>query len=166
MAIGIMEVKLVRAKGLKQSYFLGKIDPYVLLQYRNQEYKSRIAKGQGRNPIWNEKFKYIVDYPENDEQYKLVLKVMDHDKYTADDYLGEAKIYVKELIELGVEKGKAKLRPRKYRVVYTNLTYCGEIQVGITFTVKKETIEGDIFRKSSRRYLDDEERTTKRIKLW
>ncbi|XP_022890944.1 elicitor-responsive protein 1-like [Olea europaea var. sylvestris] len=144
MAIGIMEVKLAGAKGLRHSDFLGRIDPYVLLQYRNQEYKSIIAKRQGRNPIWNEKFKYIVDYPVDDDQYNLVLKIMDHDTYTADDYLGEAKIYVKELIELGVEKGKAKLRPRKYRVVYTNLTYCGEIQVGITFTAKKETVEEDI----------------------
>ncbi|CAA3024833.1 elicitor-responsive protein 1-like [Olea europaea var. sylvestris] len=166
MAIGIMEVKLMGAKGLKRSDFLGRIDPYVLLQYRNQEYKSRIAKGQGRNPIWNEKFKYIVDYPVDDDQYKLVLKIMDHDMYNPDDYLGEAKIYVKELIELGVEKGKAKLHPQKHRVVYTNLTYRGEIQVGITFTVKKETVEEGIFRKSSRRYLDDEERTTKRIRLW
>ncbi|CAI9774899.1 unnamed protein product [Fraxinus pennsylvanica] len=165
MEIGIMKVRLVSAKGLKRSHFLGGMDPYVVVQYRNQESKSSIAKGQGRNPKWNEKFKYSVDYPVADEQHKLVLKIMDHNTYSADDYLGEAKIYVTELIELGVEKGKAKLRPQKYRVVDTNLTYCGEIQVGIKFGVKKESVEEKYFKKSSRRYLDDEERTTKRIKL-
>lgn len=165
MAIGIMKVKLVSAKGLKRSHLLGRIDPYVWLQYRNQECKSSVAKGQGHNPKWNEKFKYRVDYPVADEQYKLILKIMDHNKYTEDDYLGEAKIYVKELIELGLEKGKARLRPQKYRVVYTDLAYCGEIQVGITFTVKNENVEGKDIRKSSRRYLDAEERIPKRIKL-
>lgn len=43
---------------------------------------------------------------------------------------------MKELIELGLEKGKAELRPQKYRVVFTDKTYCGEIQVGVTFTAK------------------------------
>ncbi|CAI9768315.1 unnamed protein product [Fraxinus pennsylvanica] len=141
MAIGLMEVKLVDAKRLKNTDFLGKIDPYVLLQYRNQECKSSIAKGQGRNPIWNEKFEFRVDYPVADEQYKLVLKIMDHDTFTADDYLGQATIYVKELIELGLEKGKAELHPQKYRVVLTDKTYHGEIQVGVTFTAKEETDE-------------------------
>ncbi|XP_022870800.1 elicitor-responsive protein 1-like [Olea europaea var. sylvestris] len=76
-----------------------------------------------------------------DEQYKLVLKIMAYDTFTADDYLGQATIYVKELIELGLEKGKAELRPQKYRVVFTDKTYCGEIQVGVTFTAKEETDE-------------------------
>ncbi|KAL2558213.1 Calcium-dependent lipid-binding (CaLB domain) family protein [Forsythia ovata] len=141
MAIGIMEVKLVGAKALKNTDFLGRIDPYVLLQYRNQERKTSIAKGQGTSPSWNEKFEFRVDYPVANGQYKLVLKIMDHDTFTADDYLGQTTIYVKELIELGVEKGKAELHPQKYRVVSTNKTYHGEIQVGITFTSKEETDE-------------------------
>ncbi|CAA3030333.1 elicitor-responsive 1 isoform X2 [Olea europaea subsp. europaea] len=136
MVVGIMEVKLVGAKRLKNTKFFGRIDPYVLLQYRNQECKSSTANGQGRNPIWNENFEFRVDYPMADEQYKLVLKIMAYDTFTADDYLGQATIYVKELIELGLEKGKAELRPQKYRVVFTDKTYCGEIQVGVTFTAK------------------------------
>ncbi|KAL2541701.1 Calcium-dependent lipid-binding (CaLB domain) family protein [Abeliophyllum distichum] len=142
MAFGIMEVKVVGAKGLKNTDFLGRIDPYVLLQYKNQECKSSIAKGQGSKPVWNEKFEFRVDYPmTDDEHYKLVLKIMDHDTFSADDYLGETTIYLKELIELGVDKGKAELHPQKYRVVSTNKTYHGEIQVGISFTAKEETGE-------------------------
>ncbi|CAA3030327.1 elicitor-responsive 1-like [Olea europaea subsp. europaea] len=150
MAIGIMEVKLVGAKGLKRTEYgclcallSGKIGPYVLLQYRNQECKSTTAKEKGISPIWNEKFEFRVDSPlANDDQYKLVLEIMDHNSFRADDYLGKATIYVKELIELGVEKGKAELHLQKYRVVSTNKTYHGEIQVGITFTItKEETIE-------------------------
>lgn len=45
-------------------------------------------------------------------------------------------IYVKDLLVSGVEKGTAELHPRKYSVVRTDKTYCGEIQVGVTFTPK------------------------------
>lgn len=46
------------------------------------------------------------------------------------------RIYLKELFEVGLEKGKADLGTQKYRVVLNDLTYHGEIQVAITFTVK------------------------------
>ncbi|CAI9768313.1 unnamed protein product [Fraxinus pennsylvanica] len=98
MAIGTMEVKLVGAKGLKRTgygcmcvFLTGKIDPYVLLQYRNQECKSTPAKGKGNSPVWDEKFEFRVDSPlADDDQHKLVLKIMDHNTFRAHDYLGEA----------------------------------------------------------------------------
>lgn len=43
-------------------------------------------------------------------------------------------IYVKELFEQGSENGKAELHTQKYRVVSTDKTYHGEIQIGVTFT--------------------------------
>ncbi|KAK4371422.1 hypothetical protein RND71_010897 [Anisodus tanguticus] len=72
--------------------------------------------------------------------YKLMLKLMDHDTFSSDDYLGEATIYLKEFIELGLENGRAEIHPSKYSVVGSDQCYCGEIQVGITFT-SKESVE-------------------------
>lgn len=43
---------------------------------------------------------------------------------------------MKELIEAGVEKGKAELAAQIYRVVMKDKTYHGEIHLGITFTLK------------------------------
>ncbi|KAK4373577.1 hypothetical protein RND71_008961 [Anisodus tanguticus] len=138
---GIMEVNLVSARGLKNNEFWdGGIDSYVLLQYRGQERKSSTAPGQGSKPEWNEKFTFKIEYPSTDGQYKLMLKLMDHDTFSSDDYLGEATIYLKEFIELGLENGRAEIHPRKYSVVGSDQCYCGEIQVGITFT-PKEAIE-------------------------
>ncbi|KAM3338675.1 16 kDa phloem protein 1 isoform X1 [Capsicum galapagoense] len=138
---GIMEVNLVSARGLKNNEFWGGgIDPYVLLQYRGQERKSSTVRvGQGSKPEWNEKFTFKIEYPSVDGQYKLILKLMDHDTFSADDYLGDATIYLKEFIELGLENGKAEIHPKKYSVVGSDQCYCGEIQVGITFTPKKAT---------------------------
>ncbi|XP_072998147.1 elicitor-responsive protein 1 isoform X2 [Typha latifolia] len=133
MGKGILEVLLVDAKGLQDTDLLGKIDPYVLIQYRSQERKSSIARGQGRNPSWNETFKFQVNSPGANHQHKLVLKIMDHDTFTSDDYIGEAAITVTDIIALGMEKGMMEQHPCKYRVVLGDGTYYGEIQVGITF---------------------------------
>ncbi|KAM7492032.1 hypothetical protein LguiA_034953 [Lonicera macranthoides] len=147
MTIGIMEVKVECARGLKNTEILdGGIDPYVLVQYRSQEHKSSIARGQGRAPVWNEKFTFRAEYPGGDDQYKLILKIMDHDTFSSDDYLGQATIYLKELLALGVENGRAEIHTQKYSIVDCNQTYCGEIKVGITFTpkVQEETLGAEI----------------------
>jgi len=97
----------------------GKIDPYVIVQYRSQECKSSVARGQlllqisfffllnfppfqsmlmnreriadqGRNPCWNEVFKFQINSSASSAQHKLILRIMDHDHFSSDDFLGEA----------------------------------------------------------------------------
>ena len=43
---------------------------------------------------------------------------------------------MKDLLTSGVENGSAELHPCKYRVVSATQSYTGEIQVGVTFTLK------------------------------
>ncbi|XP_047306857.1 16 kDa phloem protein 1 [Impatiens glandulifera] len=138
MAIGIMEVLLVNAKGLKNNeIFGGGIDPYVVMKYKTQERNSSVARGSGSNPEWNEKFSFRVEYPGGDNNYKLILTVMDKDTFSADDALGQATVYLEDLLAMGVENnGVAEMHPRKYSVVSCDQSYCGEIQVGIRFTPK------------------------------
>ncbi|KAK7300716.1 hypothetical protein RJT34_11565 [Clitoria ternatea] len=141
MAIGFMEVQLVKAKGLHNSDIFDNMDPYVLIQYKGQEQRSSVASGQGRNPVWNEKFTFRVEYPglgSGQRRDKLILKIMDKDILSADDFVGEAIIHVGDLLAQGVENGSegAKLQTLKYRVVRANRSYCGEIDVGVTFTPK------------------------------
>ncbi|KAK7372375.1 hypothetical protein VNO80_05753 [Phaseolus coccineus] len=137
MATGFMEVQLVKAKGLRDTDIFGKMDPYVLIQYKGQEKRSRDANGQGKNPVWNEQFMFKVDHVGSNDQHKLIFKIMDKDLYK-DDFVGEAIIHVGDLLAQGVENGGAKLQTLKYRVVRANKSYCGEIDVGVTFTPKVE----------------------------
>lgn len=158
MTAGIMEVTVVGARDLKNTEFFGRMDPYVVIQYKNQEQKSTTGRSKtsksrlrcciclrgqgGRRAEWNEKFKFGVEFPEDQQQQqqqKLLLKIMDNDNFTQHDYLGQATIYLNDFIEVGVEKGKAELPIQKYRIVSTDNTYHGEIQVGITFTINGET---------------------------
>ncbi|KAK4277958.1 hypothetical protein QN277_015871 [Acacia crassicarpa] len=138
MAIGVMEVLLVKAKGLPQTDLFARIDPYVLIQYKGQERRSSVLHEGGSNPVWNEKFVFRAEYPGSGDQFKLIFKIKDKDFFSSDDFLGQAEIYVKDLLAIGAENGKAELRPQKYRVVGADQSYCGEIEVGITFTLEEE----------------------------
>ncbi|XVF75330.1 hypothetical protein PTKIN_Ptkin13bG0179400 [Pterospermum kingtungense] len=138
MAVGILEVLLVSAKGLEDTDFLGGMDPYVIVEYKGQERKSSVARGGGASPSWNEKFTFKVEYPGSGDDYKLLLKIMDKDTFSADDFVGQATIYVEDLLAIGAEKGNAELHPCKHSIVNGGQSYCGEIQVGATFTRKVE----------------------------
>ncbi|KAJ4751173.1 Calcium-dependent lipid-binding (CaLB domain) family protein [Rhynchospora pubera] len=137
MGKGTLEVLLVDAKGLASTDFLaGKIDPYVLIQYRSQERKSSIKREAGKNPVWNETFKFSINT--SDLQHKLVLKLMDHDTFSRDDYIGEATINMTDLVAIGMEKGYLEQHPAKYSVVLADKSYCGEIRVGLSFRASKD----------------------------
>uniref|UniRef100_A0A8R7PW74 C2 domain-containing protein n=1 Tax=Triticum urartu TaxID=4572 RepID=A0A8R7PW74_TRIUA len=115
----------------------GKIDPYVVVQYRSQERKSSTARDAGRNPSWNEVLRFQINSSAANVQEKLVLRIMDHDNFSSDDFLGQATINVTDLISMGMESGKSRLNPAKYRVVTADNSYHGEIKIGITFTAAK-----------------------------
>ncbi|KAF5729595.1 elicitor-responsive protein 1 [Tripterygium wilfordii] len=136
MAIGILEVMLGNAKGLGCSDFFGGMDPYVLVQYKSQEHKSSVARVEGKTSVWNEKIAVKVEYPGADEHYKLILKIMDKDTFSADDFIGQVTIYIRDLLAQGVDNGTAELPSQKYSVVTADQSYLGEVQVALTFTAK------------------------------
>jgi Ca2+-dependent lipid-binding protein len=45
---------------------------------------------QGRNPSWNEVFKFQINSTAANVQHKLILRILDHDNLSSDDFLGEA----------------------------------------------------------------------------
>nr|AFK35538.1 unknown [Medicago truncatula] len=63
--------------------------------------------------------------------------------FSSDDFVGQAVIYVKDLLAEGAENGSAELRPRKYSVVRADNSYCGELEVGITYTRKENEYTDD-----------------------
>ncbi|KAL6290196.1 elicitor-responsive protein 3-like [Prunus yedoensis var. nudiflora] len=128
MPLGTLEVLLVEAKGLKNTDFLSKIDPYVVFTVKTQEKKSNVAKGQGNEAEWNESFLFTV----SEDVSELRLKIMDKDTFTADDFVGEATIPLEPLFTEG------SLPPTMYNVVNKDRDYHGEIKIGLTFTPEPE----------------------------
>nr|XP_010940440.1 elicitor-responsive protein 3 [Elaeis guineensis] len=123
MVQGTLEVLLVGAKGLDDTDFLSKMDPYAILICRTQEQRSSIASGAGSDPEWNETFVFTL----TDHVSELTIKLMDSDSVSNDDYVGEAKIPLESLFTEG------SLPPTVYNVV-KDQEYRGEIKVGLTFT--------------------------------
>ncbi|KAG6437597.1 hypothetical protein SASPL_102516 [Salvia splendens] len=126
MTRGTLEVLLVSAKGLDNSDFLSKSDPYAVITYRTQEKTSGIASVQGSSSEWNESFLFSISSDGTD----LKIKLMDKDTFTADDFMGEATIPLQPLF---VENN---VPPMAYHVVKED-KYCGQIRVGLTFTPQR-----------------------------
>ncbi|XP_059072847.1 elicitor-responsive protein 3 isoform X2 [Cryptomeria japonica] len=124
--LGNLEVLLVDAHGLHNTEFLSKMDPYVFLKYQTQEHKSKVASNEGSNPEWNETFVFKLSEGASD----LLIRILDKDRFSADDFLGEAIIPLKGVLTEG------SILPTPYNVVLMDKTYCGQIKVGLTFTPK------------------------------
>lgn len=53
--------------------------------------------------------------------------------------LKKCRIHLKEILEEGIEKGRAEVQPTRYRVILADRTYRGDINVGLSFTAKVST---------------------------
>jgi len=139
MTNGLLEVLVVEAHGLPGADFLNNIDPYVLVYYKGQERKTSIARGQGKNPRWNMPLTFKAEYPGSGSDYKLTFKIMDHDMFSSDDFIGQTLVHVEDLLVLGVERGTYEMHTTKYRLEAADGTYCGDIKLGLKF----KKIEGN-----------------------
>ncbi|GER47201.1 calcium-dependent lipid-binding family protein [Striga asiatica] len=85
--VGILHVKVVRAKKLLNMDFLTTSDPYVKLSLTGERLpaKKTTVKMNNLNSEWNEDFKLIVKEPET--QF-LQIQLYDWEKVGAHDYLG------------------------------------------------------------------------------
>ncbi|PQQ09978.1 elicitor-responsive protein 1-like [Prunus yedoensis var. nudiflora] len=136
MVGGTLEVTLVEARSLRNMDF---IDEPIRCNsiWKSKAYKhhsQRSASGDtGRSPVWNEKFRFDAEYHDGeDHKYMLLFRIMDTRKLLDHDvFVGESKMYVKDVIASGTEKGKAELGVAKYRVVLQDKTYAGEISVAL-----------------------------------
>ena len=76
--VGIIEVKIIRARNLVKKDFMGKSDPYVKIQLVNTVLsKTTRTKMSTLNPEWNETFKLLVQDPKSQS---LELQVYDWEK--------------------------------------------------------------------------------------
>ncbi|KAI5080729.1 hypothetical protein GOP47_0003912 [Adiantum capillus-veneris] len=94
--MGILEVKVVQAKDLKNKDIIGKSDPFARVFIRR--ISNRVKKTKTINndidPIWNEHFKLEV---EDLATQKLTIEVLDDEGLQAAQLIGSAQIDLKNL---------------------------------------------------------------------
>jgi len=83
---GCLKLTVVEAK-LTHDTDCNRMDPYVIIQVREQEFRTKISEEGGREPTWGECFDIDVKYIGDD----MTVKVMDDD-IGADDKVGVSKI--------------------------------------------------------------------------
>ncbi|XP_042014478.1 synaptotagmin-3-like isoform X2 [Salvia splendens] len=95
--VGILHVKVVRARNLLNMDFLSTSDPYVKLSLTGERLPSKktTVKKNNLNPEWNETFKLTVKDPVSQV---LQLKLYDWEKVGAHDYLGMQLVPLNTLV--------------------------------------------------------------------
>eukprot|EP00741_Cyanophora_paradoxa_P023381 tig00000254_g22587.t1 len=90
---GTLDVEVVQARGLRVADINGYADPYVLLSLGREASQTRVQPNT-LSPVWNERFSYRL---QNNAE-PLLIRVMDRDALKKDDYLGEARVSLGDLL--------------------------------------------------------------------
>merc|ERR1719186_1237737 len=110
---------LVGAKDLEKSDYIGKSDPYAVVKYKEEKFKSKTVNND-QNPVWN--FSLTFKNIESDPGV-IDIQVFDEDYYK-DEELGKTTIRVKDLIDCQTIDGKwVKLEDCKSGEVQFSSTY-------------------------------------------
>jgi len=112
----LLRVNVIRAEGIGKYDVFGSVDPFVILEYEGKKKKTKyIANNQA--PHWDE----VLEFENERLGGVLHLTLMDHDKITANDFIGNVAL-TKELpteynkikdIEVAVKDDKRNLETGK-----------------------------------------------------
>ena len=87
MTSGKLRLHIIDAKLTRDTETFGKMDPYVIINTREQRIRTKTAQDQGKTPKWNECMDIDVKYIGDD----LHLQVFDED-VTCSEIIGENRI--------------------------------------------------------------------------
>lgn len=83
-------IKIYSANLRRDTETFGKMDPYVLLKFGEEEQKTRVLEGAGKSPKWDQEFCFRANLGD-----KLEFVVMDDDN-DRDDLVMNAEIMVRQ----------------------------------------------------------------------
>ena len=50
---GKLRLTIVEAKLTRDTEFFGKMDPFCIVEYRQERYKTAVKDNAGKTPVWN-----------------------------------------------------------------------------------------------------------------
>ncbi|KAJ1268316.1 hypothetical protein BS78_07G125400 [Paspalum vaginatum] len=100
--VGVLEVKLVEARDLKNKDLVGKSDPFAVLYIRPLREKTKKSKtiNNDLNPIWNEHYEFVV---EDITTQHLTVKIYDDEGLQPSEIIGCARVDLTD-----IQPGKVK----------------------------------------------------------
>lgn len=80
------------------------MDPFVVISFGKKVFRTRVIR-HSRNPIWDEKLLFHVRRYET--AFQVQLTILDWDKLSSNDHIGDASFSVKELVESAPQQDPA-----------------------------------------------------------
>ncbi|GAA5978815.1 hypothetical protein JCM11641_003572 [Rhodosporidiobolus odoratus] len=93
--LGLLIVVILKGQHLPDPHKFSKQDPFVVCSLSSnpdKEYKTRVDKGGGQHPVWDDEFRLRVFEPQEGEKSILNLKVMREERKDDVELIGEANI--------------------------------------------------------------------------
>ncbi|KAK6932882.1 GRAM domain [Dillenia turbinata] len=127
-----LHVTVVEARNLPAMDPNGLCDPYVKLHLGKQKGKTKVVK-KCLNPQWSDEFSFRVD----DLKNELVVSVMDEDKYFNDDFVGQLKIPVSQVLNAENSALGTAWYPLLPKSKKSKIKDCGEILLTVYLAQNK-----------------------------
>ena len=110
---------------IRDTETFGKMDPYLVIEYKGGKFKTKTHNNGGKRPHWNQVFKLDVHSLSDD----LILKVFDED-LTSDDFVGMGIVKVSSLVINGGVSDWFDItyREKKAGMVHLSTKYHGPVQ--------------------------------------
>lgn len=98
--LGRLTIKIIKGDHLHDTKLMQRMDPYVKVtsldpDSLNLKWKTKIDKNGGKNPKWHDEERTIDVYDLHD---KLHFQLFDEDDLTKDDFIGEMRHSIKQLM--------------------------------------------------------------------
>lgn len=90
---GILKFKVKEARLFRDTETFGKMDPYVILEFKEHKFKTKTHENGGKNPKWHDEFELKI-YDLRDE---MKFTVMDED-VGKDDKVGYGVVKMSALV--------------------------------------------------------------------
>ncbi|KAG0602684.1 hypothetical protein M758_10G032900 [Ceratodon purpureus] len=94
-----LDITVVGCYNLKDKEWFTKQDPYVVIEYSGQKFRTRTDTDGGKNPSFNETFKIALI----EGLREMSATVWNSNTIERDDYIGSTKILLSKVIESGYD---------------------------------------------------------------
>ena len=91
---GNLRVEIIEARLTRDTETFSKMDPYCVIETRQQKHRTRTLQGAGKTPKWDQAFDVDVKYIGDD----MTIKVLDEDVTSSDTVRRYNSLYPSRIV--------------------------------------------------------------------
>ena len=91
---GTLRIEIIEARLTRDTETFSKMDPYCVIETRQQKHRTRTLQGAGKTPKWDQAFDVDVKYIGDD----MTIKVLDEDISSSDTVRRYNSLYPSKIV--------------------------------------------------------------------